>query len=283
MALTTMLEGSKKQLAIKAYRWLYFSHFRCAPMLRLARFTNYHFNYEVFLLKSNGCYVVYHSIPKTGCTTIKTLLLDAIGHPLPAADDPEAVHIKTKSDIIPENSGNFLKRTAVTLRKNDYGSLPDVSPDFEKAFHFTFVRNPWARLVSCYKNKVVGQLPCRFPSFKFSYPRIRFERMTFPDFVRFVYRVPNDLCEPHFRPQSDFFNPELVDFVGHMEHFSDNLTEVITRSGLDERLLKWAHTKINETGKNSSHYTDFYTNKTRDLIARKYAGDINRFGYRFGD
>ena len=267
---------------ICAYKALYYGYFGCVPALRLKRYLPSINNRVLLLAKSNGRYIAYYSIPKTGCTTVKSLLLDAIGHPLPASSTMEAVHRITAHHITPGKADNYLR--AIRTRKNDFNRLRLLQhqSELDQAFHFTFVRNPWARLASCYANKVLGKRPRRFNAFAGMYPRIRFEQMTFTDFVRFVCRVPADLCEPHFRPQCDFIDMDTIDFIGHTEHFVADLTEIINRAGLDKRLLKWAHVKTNET-RNTPHYTELYTTQTRDWVARKYAKDIDQFGYRVGD
>ncbi len=267
-----------KHRVLLVYKALYYGYFGCAPALRWKRCLPGIDDHQILLVKSDGNCLAYHPIPKTGCTTVKFLLLDAIGSPLPA--DAEEVHSMTECSVTPENSDNHL--VAARMFENGFKLLPDL-PEFKHAFHFAFVRNPWSRLASCYTNKVLDKRPRRFSEFKYLYPGIRFERMTFPDFVRFVCRVPDDLCEPHFRPQYRFIDRGAIDFIGQTEHFADDLAVIIRRAGLDQRLLKWAQTKINLTQTSPRGYVDLYTAKTRDLVARKYAKDIDWFGYRFGD
>lgn len=271
----------KKRL-LKLYRQLYFGHFRCARALRLDRYLHTVLKREIFFVKSGGCHVVYHPIPKTGCSTTKSLLLDACGYPLPDSGDVEDIHRITARSIVLEESGNYMKRETVRLEDNHFDWPRDWDlPD--DAFHFTFVRNPWARLLSCYANKVAGQRPSRFTSFASMYPRIKFEEMTFPDFVTFACRVPDDLCEPHFRPQSDFVDEKTIGFIGRIEHFAEDISRIITRAGLDRRLIRWGTAKTNVGASSNQPYTDFYTAETRSQVAQKYAEDVERFGYRFGD
>ena len=284
-----------KTRLIKAYKALYYGCFGCAPALRWKRYLPGNFTTQVIFAKINGKCLAYHSIPKVGSTTVKSLLLDAIGHPVPASSISTHLtvrHFRHNPHLPwrqPASSDNYL----ILFGGNCPLPPPNVLPEFDRAFHFAFVRNPWARLVSCYANKVLAMLPRRFADFRRSYPRIRFERMAFTDFVRFVCRVPDDLCDSHFVPQYRLLDlsRSTIDFVGRVERFATDLTEVIRLAGLDKRLLKWAHTKRMRSSpppqgrlrSDTVHYTDFYTTQTRNLVARKYARDIDRFGYRFGD
>ena len=243
-----------KQCLVKTYYVSYYGPLRCAPLFRLERFFSVVAPSSPILSKRHR--FIYYPIPKVACTTIKSLILEAEGHHLP--DDEEAVH---RPELFPE----------VDLK----------SPQFEGYFRFVFVRNPWSRLVSCYHNKVVAQRPVKFSSFAGRYPGVRFESMSFSDFVRFVCRVPDDLCEPHFKPQADFFSAEEVDFVGRFERFSEDLIQVIERVGLDESLHKYCKMQRMKSDSDKG-YTSFYNAETQRLVAEKYKSDVERFDYRFG-
>ena len=234
------------------YRRMYYGPLRCASLFRI----------DAYLLSPAGgkpiacesLRLVYYAIPKTGCTTVKSLLLEAEGHAVP--DDDEMIHSY--------------------YEKNE----PNASaPRFRDYFRFTFVRNPWDRLVSCYCNKVLEMRPGNFHSFNFLY-NLNFAQMSFADFVRFVCRVPDDLSEPHFRLQSNFFGLGEVDFVGRFERFPDDLAQVIERAGLGDKARKWCDRQQMRSTR-SGHYADYYNAKTRRLVAARFRDDIERFDYRF--
>ncbi len=247
-----------KGRAIAGYRWMYYVPLRCARPFRLARYLPDLPAPDPIVC--GRCRLIYYYVPKTGCTTIKSLILDAEGRPVP--DDNEEVHIQADELTIP--------RPTLDLQPSRYKGY----------FRFAFVRNPWARLVSCYLNKVAALRPGVFAGFRFLYPRVRFNRVSFTDFVRFIRRVPDNLCEPHFKPQSAFFSDGDVDFVGRLERFQDDLAQVIERAGLDPRFLKYCGVKKMKSA-DGKPYVDYYTSKTRRLVAEKYKDDIERFGYRF--
>lgn len=249
--------------AIDGYRWLYYGPMRCAPWLRWERYVRPIARTGALISRRRK--FIYYPIPKTGCSTVNSMILEIEGYP---PHEGEAVHEAVKAFLYKEKERNNPGRHL---------------HDGDEYFRFAFVRNPWSRLVSCYSDKVVEKRPGRFPGFTWCYPRVRFERMSFADFVRFVCRVPDDLCEPHFKPQTAFFSPREVDFVGRFERFSEDLAHVVHRVGLDERFLKWCDTHRNVSRGDDKHYTEFYDAKTRALAGEKYAEDAGRFGYRFGD
>ena len=253
--------------ATQAYQWMYFNPLRCTQLFRIDKLLHAHLDTACLFVSTERYRFIYQPIPKVGCTTMKSLVLDAIDCPIP--DNIEKIHILLE--------GNKLISHGV---KRAYWD--DMDYKDQNVFSFAFVRNPWARLISCYHNKVLKLRPYVFDSFAWLYPGTHFERMSFTDFVHFICRIPNDLCEPHFKPQSLFFNDRDVDFVGRLENFSNDLTQIIERIGLDEKFLKWCALGKNLTP-SKHHYTDFYNIKTRRLVAEKYKSDIAQFNYRFGE
>lgn len=233
------------------YRWMYYGPLRCARAFRVQKHLALPL-YEQFCAHvSNQNRLIFYPVPKAGTSTIRYMFR-------------ELENVKKLQWVLPAE----LK-----------------TPEYDGYFRFTFVRNPWSRLVSCYLDKVFLERPGRFYRLAEKYPHVRFERMSFADFVRFVCRVPRNLCDRHFRPQADFFTAQEVDFVGKFERFSDDLRYVIERSGMDRKFLAQCDTKTNRSFSliGGGHYTDYYDDKLRRLVAEKYQDDVERFGYRFGD
>ena len=249
-----------KQHMVRLYHRLYYGPLNSARLFRLRRYLTVLPPSPPLVCRKYR--FIYHPIPKTGCTTIRSLIFEAEGLAVPS--DDERVHDKKLTEI-----------NAPAPHFNGYAA-------FEDYFKFAFVRNPWARLVSCYQNKVLAPRPAMFDSFACCYPGVRFDRMSFAQFVRFICRVPDDLCEPHFKSQSAFFDAGAMDFIGRAERFPDDLAQVIDQVGGNDALHKWCVTQRMQSH-DSTHYTDFYDAKTRRLVAGKYRNDVERFGYRFGD
>jgi hypothetical protein len=138
---------------------------------------------------------------------------------------------------------------------------------FEAYFKFGFVRNPWDRIVSLYERKEGLQMR---------------NKMTFEEFVEWI-QYSSSTCRhpvPH-RYQLDWFvDPHgnvLADFIGRFEKLQEDWAFVAQKLGINEQL---PHKRSNPKKK---HYTEYYTNRTRQIIGDKFRVDIEYFNYKFGE
>lgn len=145
-------------------------------------------------------------------------------------------------------------------------------------FRFTVVRNPWDRLVSCWADKCIRRDPM-LPDLK----RFDFYRgMPFDDFACAVCEIPDDDANIHFVSQSRLlvWRGEVVpEFVGRFERLDadwDRIRAIIfDRTGV--RLIDLPRITVSE----HEPYQTYYSSELRDAVGRRYAEDVERFGYTF--
>jgi hypothetical protein len=154
---------------------------------------------------------------------------------------------------------------------------------WDPCFKFSFVRNPWDRLVSWW-SMIDNARPyvdrARPPNAFFGYV---IERATsFEDFLR---HCDDEIVDPDgrkniFRNQIDYLvddNGEvIVDFVGRFERLQEGFDEISRRLGQAPVMLQ--RTNASER----KGYTEYYTPATAQIVERHYSRDIEQFGYRFG-
>ena len=140
-------------------------------------------------------------------------------------------------------------------------------------FTFGFVRNPWDRAVSSWK----------FGSYRTNW------NLNFVDFCRNLKNLeinPKNgkaksglllhICEQH--PFLICENENLkADYIGKFENLQEDFDIICDKIGIPQQEL--AHK--NKT--KHKHYTEYYDDETRQLVAEKYAKDIEYFGYKFGE
>ncbi len=191
-----------------------------------------------------GTYL-YQPIPKNACTTIKTLLLEV--ERLPVDDIPWHRHQKEYNGFPGTNHLPLKEQIDIFEGRTD-------------TFKFVFVRNPFARLASCYADKIrMNAAPYMLRKLRSSARRqgvALSDPITFPEFVGVVCRQSLAEMDSHYRPQfyEGRFGLVKFDFVGRMEMLPTDLTYALERIGAAESVFAQAYQRNNETGSRIEHW-----------------------------
>ncbi|MEQ9302228.1 MAG: sulfotransferase family 2 domain-containing protein [Cyclobacteriaceae bacterium] len=167
---------------------------------------------------------------------------------------------------------NLLRELPIELTAEQAGGCryaPELYKDYLK---FAFVRNPWDRFVSGWLNKIVNR-----NAFDFS-DQERVRLMKFDQFVEFWSQKDVESCNIHFRLQSRLIDLNEVDIIGRMESFNEDVRKVFKELGLP--LNNIPHGNKTNT---RSHYSSYYSEKSKELVSEMYHKDILLFGYRFNE
>jgi len=135
---------------------------------------------------------------------------------------------------------------------------------FERYFKFTFVRNPWDRLVSEYEFLLRKTEHGRHEKVRNLGGFRQFIEMQIPRGD--AYQL-NMMCDKQ--------GNVLLDFIGKMENLRDDWKTVCTRTGIPHRELQ------RKNASERSCYQDYYDTESRQLVARHWAREIELFGYSF--
>jgi len=190
---------------------------------------------------------IFIHIPKTGGTSIEKIFY----------------HDADKKDV--ENKHHKFSQI-----KND-----------KNYFSFSFVRNPWDLTVSMYNYLWVSEFS--FPkSWRNTNPE--FAKLSFSDWVTHDYFQTGTIrCidvprrEGEGLLQYDWIKSDKnIDFIGKFENLQADFNFVCGKIGIKPRKLP----HVNNT--NHRHYTQYYNKETSEIVAEKYARDIEYFNYEFG-
>ncbi|MDP2685565.1 MAG: sulfotransferase family 2 domain-containing protein [bacterium] len=182
---------------------------------------------------------------------------------------------------IPKNAGlsvcyALFGNTGGSHRKIvDYKKI--FSPKtFKTYYKFTFVRNPWDRLVSTFFFLKNGGLTEKD---KIWAEKHIMSYDTFDAFVREWLTEENITNSLHFQHQHVFLEDEkgtiAVDFIGRFENIDEDF-KTITEKLKINRILK----KTN-TSDRKKDYKVYYNEETKAIVAAIYEKDINLFDYKF--
>ena len=199
--------------------------------------------------------VVYLVIQKVACTSIKASMV--------SLDSTEYY-----TDVI--KAIRRTGRTATSLNARDYRDY----------FVFTFVRNPFMRLISCYENKYhPKRRPGQSTRLKYDHYLMGYLRKDrgFRSFARRVSRIPDRIADSHFASQSFMIdrmgqNP-APNFVGHFEHLAEEYEPIRKKYGF----MPLPH---HNPTKKATFWMDYYDLPTARRVYQRYKKDVERFGYQ---
>ncbi|WP_374764425.1 sulfotransferase family 2 domain-containing protein [Yunchengibacter salinarum] len=146
---------------------------------------------------------------------------------------------------------------------------------------FAFVRNPYARLVSAYKDKVERNEADKRNILTFSTnPDKTFERpVSFEEFIETIHAMPVRRMNRHWEPQvyTTCAHWVKLDFVGKIENANDDLKALETLTGIDLSANLIDHRPHRTGGK--TPWQDYYTPELKQMVMETYAADFETFGY----
>jgi hypothetical protein len=143
--------------------------------------------------------------------------------------------------------------------------------DWERAYRFSIVRNPWDKVVSHYKHRV-----------RTNQTGMGDRHITFRDWVAATYgpdkRLPYYDQPKMFQPQVDWLRDHegqvRLDFIGRFEDVNAAYRQVAARLELTGELPHC-------NGTEKVDYRTFYDDRTAEVIGDWFAEDVAAFGYRF--
>ncbi|WP_415408820.1 sulfotransferase family 2 domain-containing protein [Synechococcus sp. A10-1-5-9] len=152
------------------------------------------------------------------------------------------------------------------------GKGKEPSKEISSYFRFGFVRNPWSRMYSLYRYLDESR------------PRKEIDTIkSFKNFLVLSEAGEKWINKLHsMRSQLDFFvdgnNTINVDFLGHYEFLKEDFNYVSKLLLLPEYL---SLPRKNSSSSSTANYIDFYDDEMISIVQRRFAYEIDLFGYKF--
>ncbi|AET70502.1 Sulfotransferase family [Desulfosporosinus orientis DSM 765] len=177
-----------------------------------------------------------------------------------------------------------IKKTFLKMEVEDNYNIHDfnwckknkLNEEDKSYYKFTFVRNPFDRLASCYESK--------YHKDKDIFDILHFDTYlmgilknvkSFDEFVRKVIKIPDAFADRHFQSQYNLIFDRkgncLVDYIGKYESISEEYKKIQQKYELEE--LPY----FNKS--NKKDWINYYTIETANLVYNRYKKDIEEFGY----
>jgi len=161
-------------------------------------------------------------------------------------------------------------------QRKDFGQFIYDMTSARGLYKFSIVRNPYSRLLSGYKDKILNGPPLTEARLaKFCLPSAP---SSFSEFARMVCSAPDSQRDLHWSGQTyklaaDFFD---YDYIGHVEHFEEAKLHLANTLGLSFKAM--SKPPAHQTNASDS-LLEYYDDETAGLIFSTFRRDFEMFGY----
>ena len=232
---------------------------------------------------------MYCMIPKVACTNWKRVLLVLSGH----------MNVTNPFDITPAqaHSREYNKH----LKTLDMYSVEEIKYRLENYFKFMFVRDPFERLLSAYRNKFTVSYNTYFPQRYGRHIIKKFRQrpsrqamrqgkdVTFEEFTQ--YLLDPDTEKPfnaHWRQYYKICHPCIVqyDAIGKYESMEADTSHILNEAGISDVIRFPKANRLPGRPKTADILQQTYANLSSVDIHRlweTYSVDFSMFGYPYPD
>lgn len=155
--------------------------------------------------------------------------------------------------------------------RSEYCSL-----QYTNFYKFAFVRNPFDRLVSTYKDKVVQTRLGGDQGPEIQYMRLK--KCTFEQYIELItgpfWNKNNHWAEQYHNLPKNF--KQELDYIGKIENFDRDIRKIFNNI----KIKNYNEIEPKNTTKHMI-YKKYYTPYLRSLVEKKFKKDLDMFEYKF--
>ena len=213
---------------------------------------------------------IYVGLPKCATRSISHMLYHSNSEVLLGKRHQRAVEEKMKS---PWTQGFYIEQNK---------SFCESLENFKSYYKFTFVRNPYARLVSCWKDKIDKEKKYNFDSVGGRYQFKKFNHLRglpFEEFIEYITSSEKKLKEDkHWAPFYRVIPPWEIYYTGRIESFQKDVSYIFKKLSIKTKKSFFIKEGKNQT--EHDHFSKYYNKKTKNLVAEAYEADFTRYNYK---
>lgn len=204
-----------------------------------------------------GIDFIFVRFPRTASTTVLHHLEDDFG----------CLKLKRLEEIKAQEIRGPLSFSHVSIKMLREENL--IPEDFyQRAFKFSFVRNPYARAVSLFEYYRQIRILPKEMSFSTFLHMLKYDEIR-P--IGLYNSSSLSLCHP----QHAWLEDVNVDFIGRTENLEHDLSHIYRKMGRDLQANGLVHLRTSTKG----DHMDFYSSKEIEIVNGFYEGDFERFDY----
>lgn len=216
---------------------------------------------------------IFIHIPKCAGTSIEAALGHFDNHEGRGGQDHRSIRMIEKpvlTSALFSDIGNFFElsrrlRHKFRTVKNPLNQETVTTVQYKNYFKFTFVRNPWARAFSWYKNVMRDEIHQK-----------NLDLLSEIPFKEFLKKVAGEgMLKPQTYWLENFKGEVSLDFIGRFENLENDFQKV--REVLNIPDVSLPH-RVSGSNKD---YRDFYDEESIEMIHRIYQKEIDMFNYSF--
>lgn len=197
---------------------------------------------------------LYIVTPKTGSTSIRKALYPHFEVTSQTCVKLGIPHIE--DHLTPRNSKKYFEQQ---------------NWDWDSYFKFTFVRNPWALHASRWNYMLkIFNGPKKCHQYKWYHKQVSEIINKYKNFENWTINATHKSSYYQYAEWTDD-----LDFVGNVESLQRGMDYVSKK--IDMPMLEIPH--VNKSS--FKHYSTYYNDETKNIIAEAYSEDIERFKYTF--
>lgn len=212
------------------------------------------------IVSSEKSFVFIH-VPKTAGTSITKILSKYADYPL-----TNAKYLRNIIAIFNHWSKQYIwfGKYTMPLHANAEYIKKAYQKDFSDYYKFSFVRNPWSRMVSLYN----------FFKARFTRPyMLQTDKMSFPEFVEFWSQTnPGNQVDMFFWQNETTLD---MSYIAKVENIQEHFDVITKNINIPQILLP----HVNQSKK--TDYRTYYDDYTIELVAKTYQKDIEFLDYTF--